>query len=375
MVALKNLSLQGRILGLVVAGFLLCGVILGLWRQRQQTQIARILDFVQEERGQAFEKSLQSEGQKLQSYVAENSYWDELVSFTKTRNQTWAKASLSPADKAAIPFVVVLDTEFRTLYRNEDGLEIDRATYQSAAKKLSKPGIVRYFTRNAREQIVEVFVAPISKSSDSRHVGKTYGYLVAGRIWNAGVLRDLATLTGATLSFRSRVRQELRADTDARAQAGFASVRSSGWSPSPPASRPCSSPISMSSSSERLREFSHESTGALPGVRRRFSIGAFALAVLSWVHNRPLQLLDELSLREGDLGSPLRARYASPARSFASWGRLVQSFFAQKEADLHEANESVWNSASRSAPPTSARPWSRSSAPSSAFRKSSSTLP
>lgn len=331
MVTLKNLSLQGRILGLVVAGFLLCGVILGLWRQRQQAQIARILEFVQEERGQAFEKSLQSEGQTLRSYVSENSYWDELVAFTKSKNQTWAKASLSPPDRAAIPLVVVLDTEFRILYRNGTGLEIDRQTYETAAQNLSKPGVVRFFTRNAKERIVEVFVAPISKSSDSQHVGKTYGYLAAGRVWDQSVLSDLATLTGATLTLRASAQELRTAPTPApgRVRAAFKLEPIVSGEP----------PVLLAdfdvALAERLKTFSEESLELFLAFGAVL-IGSVALALLGWVHN-PLKTLTG-SLREGNLTSLSELERAGP--EFRELGALVRNFTSQKEA-LYEANESL----------------------------------
>ncbi len=311
---------------MVMAGILLCALLFFVWRQRQTQQIKLILASVQEDRNRVFSESLNLYSQPLRSYVNTNSYWDELVQFTKNKNQKWAKENIDISNENTIDTILIITNTNKKIYEFNKSNSLQKNINW---KNLIPNSLKQACFINSNNEVWEIHSEPITSGNDPKHLGAVFGHLIVGRRWNQARIAALEKLTGARLSLTIDSSQNSIRPTPAPGQ-----IRSRVQLNHPDANDPA---IRLEADfditlAQELERFSSE-TMTLFVIYGLILILAIALSLLRWV-NAPLRLLTD------SLQNQQTPHARLPGREFGELGRLVTEFFANKEA-LREANEAL----------------------------------
>ena len=160
-----------------------------LYLEEKQNSDARIIHTVLEFKTDGFIKP-----------VKDNSAWDEMVAYTRTRDSEWAKKNLEPIRTTFnLSYLGIFDLDGESLYHVND----------SASKMvLLSPKIIRQlFSRknswNAYMfqdgQLFEIFGATIVPTFDNVHRTSANGFLIAVKIWNPSYCKEIENATGYKL--------------------------------------------------------------------------------------------------------------------------------------------------------------------------------
>lgn len=127
----------------------------------------------------------------------DNSAWDDMFEFIKTRDTVWAKEN----------FTAILKTfnmNFLSVY-DESGKNIFAATDTvSNYLRISENEILAWFKDNKNyhtffrqdDEIYEIFAAVVVPTYDIYYTTKENGYLVSAKKWDSEYIKDVSKLTG-----------------------------------------------------------------------------------------------------------------------------------------------------------------------------------
>jgi diguanylate cyclase (GGDEF)-like protein/PAS domain S-box-containing protein len=326
----RNPSLQVRILSLVTAGVVLCGLLFVAWRHHQDTQIKAILVTVREERNRIFAEAIKTYNQPLYSYINTNSYWDELVQFTKTRDRRRISENLDVQTEKSIDCVYVIDKSFNTsfFYTNtKENIDVNWKRYLKNRSHLRHT--FSFFLVAPGNDIWEFFVAPISHGNDPQHKGETFGHLAAGRRWSKARLEELERITGARLQLTIEAPRRNVHPTPIPGQIRTEIILNAESVESPHIRLSADFDITLAN---QLNQFSDETLALFLGSGLLLIL-AIALSLMHWV-NAPLRMLTQ-SL-QGITPPPTNL----PGREFRELGQLIRVFYENKQA-LRRANEEL----------------------------------
>jgi PAS domain S-box-containing protein len=132
--------------------------------------------------------------------VKDNSAWDEMVAFSKTKNESWAKNNLSP-------ILTTFNMSFLGIYDLDGTLASavnDSATLNFS---LSPQQLKELFSNNSSwssfifqdGRLYEIFGATIVPTFDIAHQTKANGYLVAAKTWDSVYCTEIGKATGFKL--------------------------------------------------------------------------------------------------------------------------------------------------------------------------------
>jgi len=287
-----------------------------------------------EEQQRIFNLLVKVKSHGLESFVTDNTYWDELVSFTKTANPHWAKQNI---DGSIIPLKIHAAWIFRPdgsmIYSTNtvnnpslNNLAIPGSHIQAAIRSLW----VLHFFIPTPAGVMEVFGAPIQSTADLTRKSPAFGYLLAGKLWNASFLEDLSHLAGAHVDVSSSA--FLPADSG-RAKGNDLSFSRAlpGWD------RKTISWIHVTSSIPFLAEYEYYAlqNSILLFVFAGVIIGVLSFTLIHWV-GRPLNLLSRgMDEERADLIKSL----ALFPDEFGMLAQLIQRFISQKNALLIQMAE------------------------------------
>jgi diguanylate cyclase (GGDEF)-like protein/PAS domain S-box-containing protein len=311
---------------MVMAGILLCAVLFFVWRQRQTQQIKLILASVQEDRNRVFSESLTLYSQPLRSYVNTNSYWDELVQFTKTKNLKWASESLDISNQDHIDSIFVINNSNIKIYEFNKSKKLDKNIIW---RQLIPDSLNSAYFIYSDNEVWEIQSEPITLGNDPKHHGKIFGHLIVGRRWDHTRMMALEKLTGARLSLSIDSLQSSIRPTPAPGQIRSSVQLNHSHANAPGIQLEADFDITLA---QELEQFSDQ-TMTLFVIYGLVLILAIALSLLRWV-NAPLRLLTD------SLQNKKAPPTNLPGREFGELGRLVTDFLANKEA-LRETNEAL----------------------------------
>jgi len=180
--------------------FFIFGFFLFYQNEKRNLRVSFVDEQAQAEK--TFDKILDLETRSLKAYVYDYTYWDEMVNFIQNKNQTWAKQNIDPGlagfkANFAWAYNVNFDLVYSTKTPESNPVEIEE-TLASALKGLfaSNPSqrFCHFFVK-VPDGLVEIRGASVHSSEDLERKEPPQGYYVAGRLWGADFVKELASET------------------------------------------------------------------------------------------------------------------------------------------------------------------------------------
>ena len=141
-------------------------------------------------------KIIKLHGKFVESYVYDNSSWDELVTFMDKKDVSWFNDNIQAHSlKINIDYLWVFSTNDEIFFSNEKA--------EKAKLYFSHDELVKNFSWNSgknfphffakvNNQVTEIFAAPIQSANDVERKTEAYGYLVAGQIFDTALCAQLS---------------------------------------------------------------------------------------------------------------------------------------------------------------------------------------
>ena len=313
-------TVRRRLLGLLVAGaclFAAAAIVVGVHERRSVEESAVA---AHEDTDLLIRKIVDLKGARLDGFVGDYSYWDELVAFVKNPRPEWSKVNLEPA-AATYQFsgawVYGLDAKEIYAVPKSDAVTLVALPFDARdLKTIFRDKPLAHFFVVKDDQLIEVRAATIHISDDEERVGERFGYLIGARAWDETWVSEIADVTSSliTIHFDEQSIDLGGADTYA--------LEFAGWDGAPVATVRLDRPDPAVARVHRAIAVSSSLFLGFVAV----VIATLSWALWRWV-SRPLRSITEaLDHRNAD---PL-AEVAAGADEFAAIGRLMQDFFAQK---------------------------------------------
>lgn len=140
---------------------------------------------------------LKTNGGQIESYVYENSFWDDFYNATKTNDTAWMTENMTNSlhhTNYGAEFILITNAKTQSIYsatiKNNFATEllalIPDDFYDSLKCKRFLHCIVPL-----HDEFIEVFTAPTQMSSDVKRVSTPVGFLICGRRLNEGYFANL----------------------------------------------------------------------------------------------------------------------------------------------------------------------------------------
>lgn len=183
------------LLSLVAAIFI--PLLLG-WQMLEQRRSNMLYAAAKADTCAVSKKLVDMTGQKLKSISSDYSYWDDMVTFVRTRDPKWAKVNL-------VSGMSTFDLTAVAVY-NRDGVQVYTANTLNDPKmrvlNLSPAKIKAMFAGGPMCHVfvrcprgmLEVRGATIVPGTDPRHKGPAFGYWFVSRLWDREYVKSLGSL-------------------------------------------------------------------------------------------------------------------------------------------------------------------------------------
>ncbi len=302
----------------------------------QQKQLNKFLKIEKQEKDKVFSRIRELKSKSREAFCFDYSYWDEMVSFVETADDSWAADNIDTAlPTFNISAVAVFKPDFSLRYftqspSNDPAIHSGIITGAMVRHVFAGKKFCHFFV-NSPEGLMEVHGATIHPTLDKERKTIPRGYLFATRIWNKGYLNDIGHYLGSdvmALSFpgEQRISGEHGRHKDIVV---FQSLR--GWDGKLIAY------LNIQHHSKAVDAFSMI-------LRNLYSLlavfMALVLMVMVWFVTRfvslPIRLITgTLKLENLDYIKKLR----NCKNEFGDIARLIYSFFEQKDELLKEISE------------------------------------
>jgi len=158
------------------------------------------------ERDTLIRKIIDVKSKSLSNYIFDYSYWDEMVVFSKTLDEKWAKenieATVSTFDVDAF---CLFDKELNLLFSfnraNDRTFKLPLS--KEDLKSITNKNLFSHFFINTNLGLMELYIAPLQPSSDINRVTPPLGFLAGGRLWSKEYLESLSFLTSSKMFLSS----------------------------------------------------------------------------------------------------------------------------------------------------------------------------
>ena len=208
---LRTLVLLGLLLALVAAGLIYI-------RVTQENLLRRVFLDYQNQSKAVFAKIFDLKEKPVESLDKDYTYWDELVAFTKTKNQKWAADNLDTSlatYNVSNLWVYGLDGDL--IY--QVGLRADSVT-RTLSLPMTPDRIVGLFQRqrtvhffvNSKEGVFDVFGATIHPSNDAARKTPPQGYFFAANLLSSSLLQEIGATTASSVSVEASVFADQKSD-------------------------------------------------------------------------------------------------------------------------------------------------------------------
>lgn len=144
---------------------------------------------------------LKLESSLIRKTVFDYSFWDELVEFVKTSDETWSQENLETIITTFdVDYVYVFDKQKKLVYRHHP--HHDHALLPDISALSSTQPQFREFFQKDQGTFNQFFVAPIHHSADLKRKGEPLGFFMIGREWDSQFHKTMEeiSLGKATLS-------------------------------------------------------------------------------------------------------------------------------------------------------------------------------
>lgn len=272
---------------------------------------------------------------KLETYVVEITYWDEMVKAVETKDINWFQASVEPTILSADNYngVWIFDNNKKQIFSTgtqEKGFSHLFAIPEELFDKILNNKVTCHFFIEAPGGYMEINGAKIYPGSDPERKTKPRGYLFAGKLWDASYVKKITDMTSENIIVLPYSEDALRDGSNFRKGKIFFSHILPDWEGKPLAVATVTS------------EFSQ-----LKAVNEAFMKDVFLFVlftitlilfilyfILRWI-NLPLKLISETLTKE-DVSYV--KELMEEKSEFGDVSRLIKEFAEQKKK-LHENEE------------------------------------
>ena len=317
------------LLSLLVAAFI-SGVF--AWQALGQQQVVALSEEARRDKVATVRTVLSQRGETLAALAFDYTCRNEMVRFVQTSDKAWAEQNIATS-------LATYKATGAWVYDQRQAL-----AYRAAKAELSHPAALEptlraalpslrqrrfcHFFAEVPGGLLEVRGATIHQTGDTGRKGPAFGYFFAARLWDAKALKDLAAMTKCAVTLRLP-----GADVaDALGKDGRMSFSRplSGWDGRSIAV------LRFEGRTPALEMVAATGQQAIASSLLFATVlfGLLSLSLIGWV-NGPLAAI-AACLRRDDPQSI--ERLARARTEFGDLARLVQVFFAQKQA-LRETNE------------------------------------
>lgn len=197
-------KIQFKIIALItlVTAFFIFGLL--SLRNSETKNISMLLKDRVSEKDSTIRKIINLKSKTLLSYVYDYSYWDEMLAFTKSKDEKWAYENLvTTMPTFTVNAIWIYDKEFNLTYTTNDFNE--RTFKELPLSKEDFKSIVSlnpfaHFFIITNAGLMEISLAPLQPGYDNKRVTPPQGYYIGGRIWTNDYIRDLSSLTSCKIS-------------------------------------------------------------------------------------------------------------------------------------------------------------------------------
>jgi PAS domain S-box-containing protein len=187
------------LLSFLIALFVGC---LFIFQVIQQRQLNKLFKIEKREKYEVFTKIRELKSKAREVFCFDYSYWDEMVSFIETSDESWAVKNIDTAlSTFNISAILVFRSDFSRCYLAQapsNGPEINYELITGtilrhvfAGKEFS------HFFLNGPGGLIEVHGASVHPTLDKERKTVPRGYLLAARIWDRGYLNDVGHYLGS----------------------------------------------------------------------------------------------------------------------------------------------------------------------------------
>lgn len=209
---INGLSVRSKIIVLLVLLSFLFAVLIIMMKNTEVSKLDKVMQSKKEENLNTLNNNLNVLSDKIRLNVFDNSYWDDMVTFTKVKNKTWAYDNIyHTLSNFDINIEYILDDSFNTIICLETGSGITSDTLpltKSELKEAFSKNLFCSFFVKTRKGLVEIYGAPIQPSADYKRLSKPYGYLIAGIYWSDTFLLKLSKQTEGVYTLKKENNQE-----------------------------------------------------------------------------------------------------------------------------------------------------------------------
>jgi PAS domain S-box-containing protein len=156
---------------------------------------------------------------KLDSYVVETTYWDELVQAVEKNDTTWFNGSIEPGVITLNKFdgVWIYNIKKEMVYSTGTDDEGFSAIFPISSEdfdKLLDGKVSCHFFLYTKNTLLEINGAKIYPGNDPERKTPSRGYLFAAKSWNESYIRKIAAITSSKISIYPYKREFLKDESD-----------------------------------------------------------------------------------------------------------------------------------------------------------------
>jgi signal transduction histidine kinase/CheY-like chemotaxis protein len=201
------MSVRAKLLLLVTCLVIVFLSVLLAFRQWQIQSVSMIVQDRATQSAYLVDKVLDLTGDSLFMWVKDFTYWDEMVEFMRTADQTWGKENVETAlntYKAHAAWVYNLDLKCLYAANNRDDDTLGEVPIpKGAIAGLFKQGPFTHFFVPTAKGLLEIRGATVHPTQDVDRKTPPQGYFFVGRYWDEAHLQDLSHLVGGEVKVRT----------------------------------------------------------------------------------------------------------------------------------------------------------------------------
>ena len=286
------------------------------------------------EKSVLLEKAIDVLGKSLYNYSYDYTYWDEMVSYVKTQNISWAKENIDfSLETFNSQAAWVFGKDFSLIHSVNTYKDNDINKFPLSKKQLAKMFSVNYFHHffiKTKYGLMEIRTAPIQRGTDYDRVTTPSGYFIVGRVWDNSYLEEIKLLTQSQIELIVFDEKNLKSKIDSGT--GVICYKSLKNDQNTPIAKIISKaePLGVKESeSIFLTQFAYTIVFAIVFV-------VLILLFLLKFINTPLKLIS-LGLSTGNMN--LLKELKKGSNEFSELARVIDEFFIQKSDLINRINE------------------------------------
>ncbi|MBN2373164.1 GHKL domain-containing protein [bacterium] len=170
-----------------------------------QTRKANVLyDDIRKEKAVFFDKIINLKGMPLSTFVKDYTFWDDMVVFLGTGDETWAQENIDTAlETFSADAAWVFKKDYSMIYHVNDIEACNLKNFPihfSLWKRLFEKDRFCHFFCQIPQGLLEIRGATIHPTSDSERQTDPKGFFFAAKLWTEEYLKDIAKLTGSNVA-------------------------------------------------------------------------------------------------------------------------------------------------------------------------------